>query len=309
MTRSRVRVLAAFPAFLFVFSVALAGVGAFYRPNTDILAGMPGRHVVVDGLPLRVVQNGSGRDVLLIHGSPGSIEDFEPVANALSGSFRVTRYDRPGHGFSGDDGEYSFEHNASVALSLIRSLGLTQVIVVGHSYGGTTALAMAVRNSPAVAAYVVVDSSTYETSRKPDAGMLLLQVPLLGYGFGTVIGPLIAPGRIRKGIADQFEGAPPDGFVELRTRLWSTPKVTHAIASETLGAAADLVALAPTYKTIKRPLYIVAEADNDFHRSAAERLHRDVPGSSLDLVQGTGHYIQFQKPAHIVDAVRAAAAL
>ncbi len=308
MRLGRFRVLAAVPAVLVVSLLALVIAGATYGPNTDIPKGNQGRHVVVNGIPLRVVQSGEGRDVLLIHGSPGCIEDWEPVASALSGAFRVTRYDRPGHGYSGDDGEYSFEHNASTALALIHALGLTKVIVVGHSYGGTTALAVALQNSLAVAAYVVVDSSTYEPSRKADMGMRLLEVPLLGYGFATMVGPVLAPARIQKGIVEQFRGVPPPGFVALRTRIWSTPKVAHATALETVGAAADLRALAPHYPSIQSPVYIVAEADSEFRRSVAERLHRDITGSVLHLVPDTGHFIQFEKPAAVVEAVREAAA-
>jgi pimeloyl-ACP methyl ester carboxylesterase len=288
-----------------LFLVA-AVLGATYTPNTTIPSGAPGRHVVVNGIPLRVVQQGQGRDVLLIHGSPGSIEDWDSIAATLAGSFRVTRYDRPGQGYSGDDGEYSYQHNADMALGLIRALGLSRVVVVGHSYGGATALAMAVGNPPEVAAYVVVDSATYRGSRQPDAAMRLVDLPLVGHGFGALFAPL-AKRRIGRGVAEQFEGPPPPGFVELRQRMWSTPKVLHALASETIDATENLSRLWPSYPNIKTPTYIVAEADSPFRRETAERLHGDVKGSSLRLVPNTGHYMQFQRPSEVIDAIKAAA--
>ena len=143
MSRNLLRYFAVPAALLVVLLLVAAVLGATYSPNTTIPAGMPGRHVVVNGVPLRVVQEGQGRDVLLIHGSPGSIEDWDSITGALAASFRVTRYDRPGQGYSGDDGQYSQEHNGEIALGLIRALGLSRVVVVGHSYGGSTALAMA----------------------------------------------------------------------------------------------------------------------------------------------------------------------
>ncbi len=306
MARSPLRYLAVPAALVVVLFLVAAVLGATYTPNTAIPSGLPGRHVVVNGVPLRVVQEGQGRDVLLIHGSPGSIEDWDSVAGTLASSFRVTRYDRPGNGYSGDDGSYSHEHNGEMALGLIRSLGLSRVIVVGHSYGGATALAMAADNPPEVAAYVVVDSATYEPSRKPDGSMRLADWPLVGYGFAALFAPL-AKRRIGRGVAEQFEGPPPAGFVELRQRMWSTPKVLHAIAEETLHSKENLEKLSPKYPAIKSPTYILAEADSDFRRATAERLHGDVKSSSLRLVPNTGHYMQFQKPQEIIEAVKAAA--
>ena len=87
----------------------------------------------------------------------------------------------------------------------------------------------------------------------------------------------------------------------------ATPKVLHALADETIGATEDLKQLSPRYPDIKSPTYILAEADVEFRRSTAERLHGDVKGSSLRLLPNTGHYVQFQKPQEIIDAVKAAA--
>jgi pimeloyl-ACP methyl ester carboxylesterase len=255
-----------------------------------------------------VVQQGTGRDVLLIHGSPGSLEDWQPVVEAIGGSMRVTAYDRPGHGYSGDGGNYSYEHNADVALALIETLQLEHVVVVGHSYGGTAALAMAARSPAAVDAVVVLDSAAYEPSRQADVALRLLTVPVLGMGFGTLTGPFVAPARIREGLVEQFASrTPPEDFIALRTRMWSRPKVTHAIAVETVDAAENLRLLSPKYRSIRRPVFILAQADNAFRRTMAERLHADVPGATLELLPGTGHFLQFEKTDDVVGAIRRAA--
>src|SRR5678815_1910063 len=122
MKRLAGRLVRAFAVVLVLLVVAVGVAGIAYRPNTDIPEGTPGRHVTVNGVPIRVVQQGSGRDVLLIHGSPGSLEDWQPVVDAIGGSMRLTAYDRPGQGYSGDSGKYSYEGNADVAPALIEVL-------------------------------------------------------------------------------------------------------------------------------------------------------------------------------------------
>ena len=288
--------------------IGLAAVGALYKPNTEIPAGAPGTLVTVKGTPLRILQKGQGRDVLLIHGSPGSIEDWEPVISELSGSFRVTAFDRPGHGYSGDTGEYSFEHNADVALAVIDALALDHVVVVGHSYGGATALAVAERGSPKTDAFVVVDSATYEPSRKVEASYRMTLLPLVGMGLTSLVGPLVAPAKMRKGLHEAFAGHDvSEDFIDQRIRIWNCPKVAHATAAETVGAAEGLQAQSPRYPQIARPLVIVYEADNPFRRETAEHLHHDVAGSIVHLVPDTGHMIQFEKTADVVAAIREAA--
>ncbi len=288
--------------------LGLGAVGALYEPNTVIPAGAAGTQVKVRDFPLRVVQSGSGRDVLLIHGSPGSVEDWEPIIRGLSDSFHVTAFDWPGQGYSGDTGEYSIEHNADVALELVDALKLDHVIVVGHSFGGATALAMALRTSPRVDAYVIIDSAAYTPSRK--AGMLfrVLDAPGVGRGLSAVVAPLFAPAKIRKGLAETFSnGTVPEEFATRRIAIWNSPKVSHATAAETLGYAGWLRVLSPGYPRIARPVVIVAEADSEFRRTTAERLHQDIAGSTLRLVPGTGHLIQIEKPDAVVDAIRQAA--
>src|SRR5688572_32838964 len=127
VTRLLFRALAALLLTLCLLLGSLAAIGFLQTPNTQIPAGFSGEHRTVDGIPVRVVQRGTGRDILLIHGSPGSVEDWTPLLDSsLPSSFRLTAYDRPGHGYIGDAGNYSLDFNAAFASALIRTLKLTR---------------------------------------------------------------------------------------------------------------------------------------------------------------------------------------
>ncbi len=286
----------------------LAVMGALYSPNTTIPPGFRGTRLMVGDLPLRVLQEGRGPDVILIHGTPGSLEDWEPVATALASSFRVTRFDRPGSGFSGDDGEYSFEHNADVVLRLMDKLGIAHAIVVGHSYGGPIALALASRAGARVDACVVVDTLGYRARGEPEPFLRVLALPVLGRGVAAAIVPWWAPPRIRELLPGSFRRRPPDAaYIEQRVTLWSTAKVGHAFAHEMLGISSGLAALSPRYPYITRPVGILVEAGDPFWNQTAERLHDEIPGSTIRTVSGTGHMMQFDRTDAIVLAVRQAA--
>lgn len=293
-------------ALLLIASVAM--VGALQKPNTKIPADLAGQHVDVRGVPLRVLQRGTGRDVLFIHGSPGSLEDWSPLFESLASAFRLTAYDRPGQGYSGDAGRYSYQFNAETALALIDTLKLQHVIVVGHSFGGPVALAMALHAPTTVDAYVTLDSSYYRPSRAPERGYRLIAVPWLGMGIATLASASVAPAKIRAGLPLVFgRRPPPENFVAQRTRIWSSAKVTHALALENLHAAEDLAALSPHYPEIHAPLFIVA-SEHPLRHAAAEQLQHDVVGSQLTSLPDTGHYLQFDEPGAVAEVIRSAAA-
>lgn len=301
------RVFTGLLALLLLLLGGLVAIGLAYNPNILVEPGLLGQHVAVEGLPIRILEKGRGRPVLLIHGSPGSLEDWTPVMSKLEGSFRVIAYDRPGYGYSGDSGKYGLADNAKVALGLISMLGLERAIVVGHSYGGATALAVALSAPERVASYVIVDASAYTPRRPPEPTSPFLAVPLIGMGFASVAGPMLAPSRIRTGIQDQFRGAPPVGFVEERVAMWSTPKVLHAQALESIGYAEGLAAQSPRYGSIRAPVHVIGQSDDALRKESAERLHKDIHGSTLKLISGAGHYLQIERPDEVSAVIRQAA--
>lgn len=289
--------------------IGVSLLGALYRPDVSIPTGFKGQHVTVLGNSIRYVQQGAGRDLLLIHGSPGSVEDWDTVIGELAKDYRVTAYDRPGHGFSGSAGNlHTYDYHADVALGLVEALELRDVLVVGHSYGGTTALAIAVRKPAAVRGIVVLDSAGYRPQDPPSGLYRLLAIPGLGTGFARMIGPNLASRKIREGLAAHFRGNPPPAdFIETRTGIWNQPKVTTTVAHEALQATAQMEAMSPAYKDIACPTFIAAQDDNAFRRETAERLHREIPSSELLLLSDTGHYVHVEKAGEVIDWIRKAA--
>ncbi len=96
-----------------------------------------------EGLEYEV--HGMGEAVLLIHGSHVA-DAFLPLTreDVLADRYRLVRYHR--RGFDGSDphtGPFSIEEQARDALALMKHLGLERAHVIGHSYGGVTAVQLA----------------------------------------------------------------------------------------------------------------------------------------------------------------------
>jgi pimeloyl-ACP methyl ester carboxylesterase len=89
-----------------------------------------------------VMDEGSGRAVLCLHGFPQNAKAFDNVAELLvAAGFRVIRFNQRGY----TDGEikgrrtYSVARIAADAVDVLDELGVKSCIVVGHDLGGVVA--------------------------------------------------------------------------------------------------------------------------------------------------------------------------
>ncbi len=83
---------------------------------------------------------GSGPDLVLIHGVGSQHGDWDGVTNRLSGSFSVLRYDLRGHGSSAaPPGPYAIEEFAADLIGLLDDTGLIRPNIAGFSLGGLIA--------------------------------------------------------------------------------------------------------------------------------------------------------------------------
>lgn len=94
---------------------------------------------IAPGYRARVRDEGAGRVVVLLHGTPFDERAWDPLVGALGGRCRTVRFDARGHGtatavpIAGDD------RLAADVVALLDRLGIDDAHVVGHSWGGQTA--------------------------------------------------------------------------------------------------------------------------------------------------------------------------
>ena len=83
--------------------------------------------------------------VLLLHGITSSAQSWVRVGPELAERYRVYALDQRGHGDSikPSRGAYSLRHTAEDALAFIEALGLEHPVLMGHSWGGATAIGLA----------------------------------------------------------------------------------------------------------------------------------------------------------------------
>ena len=78
--------------------------------------------------------------VVLVHGHGGLAEDWHQVLDDLSADHRVYAMELRGHGHSTWAKQYSLELFAGDVSGFVAALGLSDLVLVGHSLGGIAAV-------------------------------------------------------------------------------------------------------------------------------------------------------------------------
>ena len=177
------------------------------------------RPLAVDDLPGPA--GGDRWAAVLLHGQPGSRQDWAKVAALLAGELRVLVPDRPGYGATGGR-PLGFAGNAEAVLGLLDRLGIERVVAVGHSWGAGVALALAARHPQRVAGLVLaapVGAQAAVTRLDRAVALPLAGAAVAALTFKTV-GRLLLVRGVRRRLAE-LRPATSEAWLESTGRAWS----------------------------------------------------------------------------------------
>jgi 3-oxoadipate enol-lactonase len=124
--------------------------------------------MAVNGGQIEYEVTGSGEPVLMIHGT-GVAATFAPQMSepALRG-YRLIRMHRRGFaGSSRTPVPFSIADHAADARALLKSLGVERAHIIGHSFGGSTALQLAVDSPEVVHSLIVMEPPLFNPASPP----------------------------------------------------------------------------------------------------------------------------------------------
>src|SRR5215510_3389127 len=157
--------------------VAIAG-------GQDGQCEQPAEHFInIENTTVRYVEAGAGPAVVLIHGNAGSVDDFDfKSLGALCRDHRVMAVDRPGHGKSDRPNglDSSLRYQTQLLHETLSRLGVTCPVLVGHSWGGSLALAYALEYPKELSAIVLLAPAAYPDGGDHQYMRALLKTPVVG---------------------------------------------------------------------------------------------------------------------------------
>jgi pimeloyl-ACP methyl ester carboxylesterase len=273
-----------------------------------------GQFLEVNGVRLHYVERGSGAPLVLLHGNGSMIQDFESsgLIDLAAKNYRVIVFDRPGFGHSDRPRNVVWTPAAQAELinSALHRLGVSHAIVLGHSWGASVAVALALKYPTWVQGLVLASGYYYPTLRPDVVALSAPAVPLVGDILGHTLSPIVSrvmwPLLMAKifgprSVPKKFEGFPKE--MALR------PSQIRASAAESALMIPDAFHYRDEYTNLKMPVVIVAGDEDRLVDIDAQstRLHRDVPQSRFHRVPGTGHMIHQTATGVVMSAINEAA--
>jgi pimeloyl-ACP methyl ester carboxylesterase len=269
--------------------------------------------ISVHGLRTHILKAGeAGSTVLLLHGGgtdSAKLSWGDVMVPLAESGHRVLAPDLPGYGESErPDIAYNTTFYIDFVGQLITTLGLERPSLMGLSMGGAIALGSTLRWPERVNCLVLVDS--YGLQRKVALHFISwLTVKTPGVMEGTWVMARSSRSMAHWLLTSIFHdpNAIPD---ELMDELFAEAKKPHAGRAFTRYQRDDIFTggLRTVYLDrlgeIQAPTLIVhGQNDVAVPLAWAEEAHRLLPGSTLHVIPGAGHWSQREKPQEFISTV------
>jgi pimeloyl-ACP methyl ester carboxylesterase len=265
----------------------------------------------VDGVRLAYQEAGfhDHEPVVLVHGYPANHRSWRHQIPALAQSHRVLAVDLIGWGNSERPRSLAFDYDTEVDRlgRILDALGVAQVNLFGHDYGGFLSLGFAQRHPHRVRRLAILNSRAQGTfvprwyatfalvgllGRTPGLRTLGARLPL-GAINRRGMAALVTDGTVEPALLDDYVGwmADPEGA------RW----LLHFFADYSVRRRPEL---RDGLEHIGCPTAVVwGRLDRYLPTAIARELTAQIPGAELTMIDYAGHFVMEEQPSAVTDAL------
>jgi pimeloyl-ACP methyl ester carboxylesterase len=243
--------------------------------------------VAVNGVQIAYATAGAGAPtVCFVHGTGGSGEVWTRQLEGLGDLGRIVALDLPGHGRSGGATPKTIEDAAAVVAGFLDAVGITRVVIGGHSMGGAIAQQFALAFPQRVDGLILVG-----TGARLRVLPRLLALLETNHDEGVDLLMSLAVGA--------------EAAAELRAALHrATADNPPGVVLGDLRAC-DVFDVMSRIRSVNAPALVICGADDRLTPPKySQFLGQQIAGARVVVVPGAGHYVQVETPRETTNAMR-----
>ncbi|WP_425613756.1 alpha/beta fold hydrolase [Anatilimnocola sp. NA78] len=255
--------------------------------------------VSVGDLQLHVVQQGTGRPLLLVHGFPLDHSMWQGQISALASDYRVIAPDLRGFGQSSvTSGTATMQQYADDLAGLLDALKITEpVVFCGLSMGGYVAWQFFARHRQKLAALIVCDSRAVADNEKAAAGRVETAAKVEKEG-----AKVVADAMLPKLFPASAVEAKAEFVTKTQEVMLSAPPAGVAAALRGMAERPDFTSQLP--KIDVPTLILCGEEDAIAPAAEMKSIAGAIPGGKFVGIAGAGHMAPLEKPVEVNKALR-----
>jgi pimeloyl-ACP methyl ester carboxylesterase len=228
---------------------------------------------------------------------------WDHLAPLLEADHRVIRIDLLGMGGSDKPSSgYSIDDQASSVAEALAKMHVVGATVVGHSLGGSVAVALAEQSPQLATRIVIIDQSPEDGFEHESLGEHLSGWPVIGQAIARLV--QIAPTSM---VRDEYKQAfapgynIASGFDNPDQPVDDLRAMTYTAVTDTVDAEQDFVDESPLDDRLKAmgvPVMVIFGAEDQIYdpQAAVDRYRQNVPGVQTHLIPDAGHSPNVEKP-------------
>jgi len=242
---------------------------------------------------------GSGPPLLVLHGLFGSSGNWRGIARQLADAHAVFSVDLRNHGASPWADSMDYTEMADDVRQLIDRLGLERPAVMGHSMGGKTAMALALRHPQHVGQLLVVDIAplSYADTLTP------FSAAMLGIDVLAAASRSEVERRLQEDLADR-------GVVSFLMQNLVACNDHFGWRMNLMGIRAAMTQLCGFPSALlgsryEGPVRVIAGEHSDYvTRRDGGSFRPMFARVEVDVIEGAGHWVHADRPAAFLARVR-----
>jgi pimeloyl-ACP methyl ester carboxylesterase len=234
----------------------------------------------------------NGPDFVVLHGLFGSGKNWRSFAGSLEEDFQVWTLDARNHGDSPHADSMSYQQMAEDVVRFFDENELENVILLGHSMGGKTAMQLALQFPDRIAALIVVDIAPvcYDHQQK--------QLKLIEAMQGLHVAAEMSRSDIEKKLALKIPEKRLLSF--LMTNLYrQNGQFQWRIGLEQIAAGMPYLLNYPELNSVfKGPVQFIGGENSAYLKFEYHALIRKkFPESRITMLKNCGHWLHVEQPA------------